>query len=95
MATSTQSQVFSNLTYNDEIKGSIVASGGTIVFIKDNVIVATEISESQYRELLNHPHVEKMNVLPLKRYNNDSIKYTLNDKSNEIQNININNQTKK
>ena len=49
---STQSQVFSNLTYNDEIKGSIIKSGGTIVFIKDNVIVATEISESQYRELL-------------------------------------------
>lgn len=84
MATSTQTQVFSNLTYNDEIKGSIVKSGGTIVFIKDNIIVATEISESQYRELLKHPHIDKMDVLPLKRYGNDGTKYTPNEKSNEI-----------
>lgn len=95
MSISTQSRVFSNLTYNDEIKENIVKSGGTIVFIKDNVIVATEISESQYRELLNHPHIDKMDVLPLKRYSNEGVKYTLNEKSNEIQSVkpSINTQT--
>lgn len=89
MATSTESKLFSNLTYNDEIKANIIASGGTIIFIKDNVIVASEISEFQYRELLKSSLVEKLDVLPLKRYGDESVKYTLNEKSNEFQAQNI------
>lgn len=68
MATSTQSTLFNNLTYNDDITNSITASGGTVVFIKDNVIIASEISEMQYRELLQNPYISKIDVLPLKRY---------------------------
>lgn len=75
MATSTQSSVFRGLTYSNDIKEQIINSGGTIVFMKDNVIMATEISESQYRELLNSPYVEKMDVLPLKRYGDVGTQY--------------------
>ena len=46
------------------------------VFMKDNVILASEISEAQYRELLTNPYVDKMDVLPLKRYADEGIKYT-------------------
>lgn len=78
MATSTQSQVFRSLTYSDDIKDQIITSGGTIVFMRDNVIMATEISEAQYREFLNSPHIEKLDVLPLKRYGNVGIQYAQN-----------------
>jgi len=75
MATSSQSPVFTSLTYNNEIKEQILTSGGTIVFMRDNIIVASEISESQYRELLNDPHINKLEVLPLKRYGNEGVVY--------------------
>jgi len=91
MATSTQGEIFSNLTYNDEIYNFILNSGGTIVFMKDNMIVASEVSESQYRDLLNNPHIEKIDVVALKRYGNNTIEYKQSKKSNEYQQ---NNQTK-
>lgn len=75
MATSTQSSIFTNTTYTNEIKEEIVLSGGTIIFIKDNVIVASEVSEAEYRELLNNPNIDKLDVLPLKRYGYDSTTY--------------------
>lgn len=78
MSTSTQSQVFRDLTYSNDIKDQIINSGGTIVFMRDNVIMASEISESQYRELLNSPYIEKLDVLPLKRYGDVGIQYTQN-----------------
>ena len=78
MATSTQSQVFKSLTYSNDIKNQIVNSGGTIIFMRDNVIMASEISEAQYRELLNSPYIEKLDVLPLKRYGDIGIQYTQN-----------------
>ena len=74
MAT-TQSSLFNNLSYVNEIKDQIVNSGGTIVFMKNNVIVASEISEAEYRELLNSPYIDKLDVLPLKRYGNEGVKY--------------------
>ena len=76
MASSTQSSLFRGLTYNDYIKDQIVTSGGTIVFMKDNIIVASEVSEAQYRELLNSPYIDKLDILPLKRYGNSGIEYT-------------------
>ena len=79
MATSTENSVFTNLTYIDNIKQQILTSGGTIVFMKDNVLVATEVSESQYRELLNSTYIDKIDVLPLKRYANTGIQYTQSD----------------
>mgnify|MGYP001769364051 CR=1 FL=1 len=54
MATSTQSAVFTNLSYVNEIKDEIILSGGTIIFTKDNLIIASEISEDEYRELLKN-----------------------------------------
>jgi hypothetical protein len=64
------------ITYNDTIKEDIVASGGTIIFIKDNIIVASEISEEHYRILLDSPYISKIDVLPLKRYKNETQEYT-------------------
>lgn len=85
MAASTQSTLFRNSTYVNDIKELIILSGGTIVFVKDNIIVASEISEAQYRELLDNPYVDKLDVLPLKRYGNEGIKYTVNDTASEVQ----------
>ena len=71
---STQTELYINNTYNNEIKDYIISSGGTIVFQRDNVIMASEISEEQYRELLNNQHISKIDILPLKRYKNQGIK---------------------
>jgi len=76
MASSTQSSLFGNLTYNSQISTLITASGGTIIFVKDNIIVASEISEAQYRDFLNNPYIDKVDVLPLKRYGNTGVQYT-------------------
>ena len=86
MATSTQNALFTNLTYNNEVKEQITISGGTVIFMKDNIIVASEISEAQYRELLTNPYVEKLDVLPLKRWKNECIKYTQNEIVSNVQN---------
>lgn len=72
---STQTKLFINNTYNDEIIDYISTSGGTVVFQRDNVVMASEISEAQYRELLNNPYVTKIDILPLKRYKNEGVKY--------------------
>ena len=84
MATSSQSSVFTSLAYNDEIKDQILVSGGTIIFMRDNVIVASEISEAQYRELLNNTNISKLDVLPLKRYGDEgeSIEDTISKNNN-------------
>lgn len=86
MATSTQSQLFRNLTYSNEIKEQIITSGGTVIFMKDNVILASEISESQYRELLNNPFIEKIDVLPLKRWKNEGVKYVIKEDEQQFLN---------
>jgi hypothetical protein len=92
MAASTQSSVFKNLTYSDDIKNQIVASGGTIIHVKDNIIIASEISEAEYRELLNNPYIDKLDVLPFKRYANEGVTYQQNDNISNIQsNANIEN----
>lgn len=75
MPASTQSSLFTNLSYVNDIKDQILTSGGTIVFMKDNIIVASEISEAEYRELLNNPFVDKLDVLPLKRFGNVGVNY--------------------
>ena len=67
--------IYSNLTYTSILKDSIIKSGGTVVFIRDNLMLATEVSEAQYRELLNSPYIDKIDVLPIKRYGNDIVQY--------------------
>jgi hypothetical protein len=75
MTISSQSSILKKLSYTDEIKNEIINSGGTILLIKDNVLIASEVSESQYLELLKNPNIIKMDVLPLKRYVDEGIKY--------------------
>lgn len=55
-------------TYNDIIIEEISRSGGTIIFVKENVIIASNISESEYRSLLNSSYINKIDILPLKDY---------------------------
>ena len=75
MSTSAQNIMISDLTYVSTLKDSIIKSGGTVVFIRDNVMLATEISEAQYRDLLNNPYVDKIDVLPIKRYGTNTLPY--------------------
>lgn len=58
----------SQTTYNDIIIEEISNSGGTIIFVKENVIIASNISESEYRSLLNSSYINKIDILPLKDY---------------------------
>lgn len=83
------SALYSKLSYTDTIKDQIVKSGGTVVFTKDNILVASEVSEAQYRELLQSQYIDKIDILPLKRYANEGIKYTEN--TNLLDNTNIEN----
>lgn len=83
------SGLYSKLSYTDTIKDQIVKSGGTVVFTKDNILVASEVSEAQYRELLQSQYIDKIDILPLKRYANEGIKYTEN--TNLADNTNIEN----
>ncbi len=73
--------IFTQMTYVNEIKENIINSGGTVIFTNDNIIMASEISESQYRELLKSPYIDKMDVLPLKRYKNEGVKYEIDQKN--------------
>lgn len=70
-----QNTLFTNLSYVNDIKEQIITSGGTIVFMKDNIIVASEISEAEYRELLNNPFIDKLDVLPLKRFGDVGVNF--------------------
>jgi hypothetical protein len=75
MAISKNKTIVSDLTYVTPLKESILKSGGTVVFVRDNLILATEISEEQYRDLLNNPYVDKIDVLPIKRYGDNISPY--------------------
>ena len=66
---------FNKISYNNEIVEIVSTSGGTIILNRDNVIVASEVSEILYRELLENPNIYKIDVLPLKRYMDEGAKY--------------------
>ena len=57
-----------NLTYNNEIEASITKNGGKIVYAYNNIIMATEISDTFYVELSKNPYVDSIYDVPLKRY---------------------------
>lgn len=57
-------------TFNPEISNLIRNEGGAVVYQSGNIIVASEISEELYRELLKSPYIDSLEVLPLKRYSN-------------------------
>jgi hypothetical protein len=77
-------------SYVNEIRNQLTRSGSTVVFDKDNVIIATEVSEAQYRELLKSSYIEKMDVLSLKRYygtGKESVQVVANIPSDNTQNV--------
>lgn len=84
MATSTQSSLFKGLSYVNEIKDEIISSGGTIVFMRDNILMASEVSEAEYRQLLNNPYISKLDILPLKRYGNQGTQYIVSTETTTI-----------
>jgi len=57
-------------TFNPEISNLIKNEGGAVVYSTGNIIVASEISEELYQELLKSSYIESLEVLPLKRYSN-------------------------
>jgi len=74
MATSSSNNTAESViasTFNPEISNLIKNEGGSVVYQSGNIIVASEISEELYRELLKSPYIEALEVLPLKRYSNN------------------------
>ena len=55
-------------TFNPEISKLINNEGGTVIYSSGNILIASEISEELYRELLKSPYIESVKDLPLKRY---------------------------
>jgi hypothetical protein len=76
-----------NINYNGTVKEIITNSGGTIVFVKDNMIIASEISESLYRDLLKNAQVEKIDIVPLKTYDYKPLPISTNTVINTITNV--------
>jgi len=56
------------LSYNSSIESIINLQGGTILYSYDNMIIASEITDSFYSELIKNPNIEYIDSLPLKKY---------------------------
>lgn len=56
------------LRYNSEVETSVKQNGGTVLYSYNNIIIASEISESFYNELQKNPYIEYIDSLPLKKY---------------------------
>ena len=69
MATSNTESVMAS-TFNPEISNLIKNEGGSVVYQSGNIIVASEVSQELFRELLKSPYIESLEALPLKRYSN-------------------------
>jgi len=62
-----------SINFNSSVKSEIINSGGTVIFTKDNMIIASEVSEALYREMLKNPYIEKVDVISLKRYESNYV----------------------
>jgi hypothetical protein len=87
MAISETSNIIKRLSYSEDISKQLILSGGTIIMIRDNVILATEVSEEQFRWLLDNPFIEKMDLLPLKRWRDEGIRYTDVESDENLKNL--------
>jgi hypothetical protein len=56
------------LRYNSEVETSVKQNGGTVLYSYNNIIIASEISESFYNELQKNPYIDYIESLPLKKY---------------------------
>lgn len=56
------------LRYNSEIETSINQNGGTVLYSYNNIIIASEISDTFYNELQKNPYIDYIDSLPLKKY---------------------------
>lgn len=56
------------LMYNSEIEKTITLNGGTVLYSYNNIIMASEISDEFYAELLKNPYIDYIQELPLKKY---------------------------
>src|ERR1035437_93836 len=56
------------LTYNTIIEDDIKNQGGVILYSYDNIIIASEISETYWSELQSSSNIEYIQDLPLKQY---------------------------
>lgn len=56
------------LRFNSEVEYNIRQHNGTIVYSFNNIIIASEISDTLYSELLKDPYIEYIQDLPLKKY---------------------------
>lgn len=56
------------LRYNSEVKDDITQNGGTILYSYNNIIVASEISEESYSNLMKNDNIDFLQDLPLKKY---------------------------
>lgn len=78
------------LSYNSSIEDIINTQGGTILYSYDNIIIASEITDSFYSELSKNPNIEYIDSLPLKKYGDinynliDQIPTNINSTSNLI-----------
>lgn len=60
--------LISDLTYSSAIEDSIKQNGGSVVYSYNNIIVASEISETLYNELQKNPNIDYIESLALKQY---------------------------
>jgi len=61
------------LRYNSEIEENITQNGGTILYSYNNIIVASEISDESYSDLMKNNNIDFLQDLPLKKYGNIDI----------------------
>jgi hypothetical protein len=60
--------LIADLTYSSTIEDSIKQNGGVVVYSYNNIIVASEISETLYGELQKNPNIDYIESLALKQY---------------------------
>jgi hypothetical protein len=60
--------LISDLTYSSLVEDSINQNGGTVIYSYNNIIVASDISETFYNELQKNPNIDYIEELALKQY---------------------------
>ena len=56
------------LRFNIEVENLIKQNSGTIIYSFNNIIIASEVNESLFKDLLKNPYIDYIQDLPLKSY---------------------------